>query len=84
MGALLFTRFKKSGKRRAPIGRRLLNELVSLKGIFQTPRACMASHLSSQSESQLSINETASELFYDAEEYLRSEGESSDSENVSF
>jgi len=50
---------------------------------MQTPRACMASHLSSQSESQLSINETASELFYDAEEYLRSEGESSDSENES-
>jgi len=45
-----------------------------------TPRACMASHMSSQSESQLSINE--SELFYDAEEYLRSEGESSDSEEA--
>ena len=40
----------------------------------------MASHMSSQSESQLSINE--SELFYDAEEYLRSEGESSDSEEA--
>jgi len=47
---------------------------------MQTPRACMASHMSSQSESQLSINE--SELFYDAEEYLRSEGESSDSEEA--